>query len=106
MTSTLSAQQVADYQRDGFLTPLNILTEAEAQALRAEIEAMEARYTDGTLPTPLNQFFRVNGHIVLPLMADVPQKPAILDAVESILVPTYCCGVVSCSLRSPEQQKL
>jgi hypothetical protein len=36
--------------------------------LRARVEALEADYPDGSLPQPLNQYFRINGQVVLPLI--------------------------------------
>ena len=43
MNKSLSQQQVADYERDGFVFPVPVLGQDEVAALRAELEAWEAQ---------------------------------------------------------------
>lgn len=87
MAGSLSTSQINAFHEDGFLMPLRGFTEAQAQAFRTRVEDLEARYPTGSLPQPLNQYFRVNGHVVLPFLVDIATQPPILDAAESILGP-------------------
>jgi hypothetical protein len=42
MSKLLSPTQVAAYERDGFVCPVPVLSAAEAQTARAELESWEA----------------------------------------------------------------
>lgn len=83
----LSPDQTAAYWEDGFLFPLQILSEQEAAQLRAEFEQMEADWLNADLPLPLNMYKRVNAHVVIPLAARIAHDPRILDVVEGVLGP-------------------
>ena len=96
MTKMLTDDQVKQYQRDGFLMPLDLFTREEALAVRTDIEALETNHSSGDYSYPLNQFFRINGQVVIPFMAKVAQTPSLLDAVEDILGPDLM--VWSCEL--------
>lgn len=87
MSDSLTRDQVESYRRQGMLAPIRALDAAEAAALRAEVEALEAAHADGAGGHDLNQLFRVNGQIVIPLLHRIASTPTILDAVEDILGP-------------------
>ena len=38
----LTAQQIAQYQRDGYVCPVPVMSPAEASGLRRQLEAVEA----------------------------------------------------------------
>ena len=43
MAVPLTAEQIEQYETDGYLTPIRMLPEAETVALRAKLEAFEAK---------------------------------------------------------------
>jgi ectoine hydroxylase-related dioxygenase (phytanoyl-CoA dioxygenase family) len=96
MPASLTGDQTAAYTRDGFLFPLRVMEADTAASYRAQMEAMEAEYPDGSLPRPLGQYFRINSQVVIPFMAEIARTPAVLDAVQSILGPDLL--VWSCEL--------
>ena len=69
----------ATYQRDGFASPISILSTDEAQAHRAKMEAVEAEHG------PLH--YITKAHTILDFAAEAVTHPAVLDAVEQILGP-------------------
>ncbi|MGI9406464.1 MAG: phytanoyl-CoA dioxygenase family protein [Hyphomicrobiaceae bacterium] len=81
------AIDVAKYNDDGFLCPIDIMSSDEAAARRARLEDLEDRGKALTETTPrdINQYFRVNCHYVTQLGAGIANDPRILDCVESIL---------------------
>ena len=81
----LTPQQLVFYRENGFLSPIPAFTSQKARALRASVEALEREYRSAPGGRDLNQYFRVNGHVVLPLLAEMARTPAILDAVATIL---------------------
>lgn len=80
-----TAAQVADYDRDGFIAGVPVFDQSTVSRLRGEIETLETQHAQGAGGYDLNQFFRVNGHVVIPLLADLARTPRILDVVEAIL---------------------
>ena len=77
----LSAEQVAAFDRDGFVLPHRALSEAEAAAARARIEAAE-RASDASG----NSLF-VNGHLLHRWQYELATHPALLGAVADLLGP-------------------
>ncbi|MEM9105733.1 MAG: phytanoyl-CoA dioxygenase family protein [Pseudomonadota bacterium] len=96
MSTTLSGEQIARYHEDGFVKPIRAFSTPEAASIRTEIEALERDHAAGAGGHTLGQFFRVNGQVTIPLLADIARKPSVLDAVESILGPDLL--VWSCEL--------
>ena len=106
MPASLSAAQTAQYHRDGFLFPVRVMNDADALARRCQVEALESAYPDGSLPQPLNQYFRINGQVVLPLMAELARTPAVLDAVQSILGPDLLVWSCELFIKEPHTAKI
>ncbi|WP_158090264.1 phytanoyl-CoA dioxygenase family protein [Kiloniella majae] len=96
MGKKLTPEQINAYEEQGYLLPLDLFSLQEAFDYRQEIEDLETQYRDGVGEYPLNQFFRINGQIVIPLLAQIAQTPKLLDAVEDILGPDLL--VWSCEL--------
>jgi len=93
MTAALSAEQVAQYRRDGFLTPLTAFSQAEAAGLLAKLEREES--ADGGKLTPAHN---QKSHLIYPWIADVVRRAEVLDAVESVIGPDillWGCGFFS-----------
>jgi non-heme Fe2+,alpha-ketoglutarate-dependent halogenase len=86
MPKSLTETQIAAYVRDGYLAPVAALSEAEARALRAKLEAIE-----GGMGGPLRGDLRHKAHLLFPFLADLVRHEAILDAVEDLLGPDLLC---------------
>ena len=86
MPKALTEDQIAAYHRDGYLAPVPAMSEAEARAVRAKLETIEAR-TGG----PLRGDIRHKAHLLFPFLADLIRHPAILDAIEDVLGPDILC---------------
>lgn len=86
MAKLLSEAQVAQYREEGYLAPIRVMSEDEAAALRARLEAAEAR-TGG----PLRGELRHKAHLLFPFLAELVRHPRILDAIEDVLGPDLLC---------------
>ena len=76
------------YERDGFCCPIPIMDAQEASEWRTRLESLEERYADPTsLPRALNNYLRVNAHIVLPFACQLACDPRIVAAVNEVLGP-------------------
>ena len=71
------------FQRDGFYSPSDALSPAEADTLRRRLEAFEASLPPG----PVAPMYRRRLHAMLPWMRELVEHPRILDAVESLIGP-------------------
>jgi non-haem Fe2+, alpha-ketoglutarate-dependent halogenase len=93
MSIALSPAQVAQYERDGYLTPLDGLSRGEAAGLLAKLETAEQ--ADGGKLTPAHN---QKSHLIYPWIADLVRRPEILDPVESVIGPDillWGCGFFS-----------
>lgn len=82
MPRRLTPEQIAQYDRDGFVHPVRVMAEDEAVALRREIEAFEAaqgRSLHGTQITKCALRF--------PSVYRMASRTEILDAVEDLIGP-------------------
>lgn len=82
MPKHLSNEQVEAYKRDGFLAPIDIMSEQEAAELRRRFEEMEQKF-----PEALNPFNRNNPHLAFSVIDDIAHNPVILDVIEDVIGP-------------------
>ena len=80
MPRVLTEEQVETYHRDGFVAPIDLLTEVEAAALRRGIEDIEAG-----IEGEMQARFKIKAHLPFPFLCDVIANPRLLDAVEDII---------------------
>lgn len=81
------------YNRDGFASPVPLLSSDEAAAHRAKLEAVEAVHG------PLHYISKV--HTILDFAADAATSPTVLDAVETILGPDIMLFDVTYIVKEP-----
>lgn len=102
----LSPRQLAFYRDNGFLSPLQAFERQEAHALRQAVETLERDHSAGCGERDLNQYFRVNGHVVLPLLADIARTPAIVGKVAAILGDDLLVWSVELFIKEPGTTKV
>ena len=83
----LDAKSYEAYRTNGFVAGIPVFSAQSVAEIRGEIEALEAQYPKPTDTKDLNQFFRVNGHLVIPLLADLARTPEILERGRDNLGP-------------------
>ncbi len=81
----LSEGLVQQYRDAGYLTPIRVLSTAEATPLRAKLEAFEAG------AGPLAGKLRQKSHLLFTWLNDLVRNKRILDAVEDIVGPDILC---------------
>ena len=78
--SKLSSNQLQEYNDNGYVAPIEVLTKDEALSVRKEIENIETKW-----PNELRGSGRNYVHMISPLLDKVCHNSKILDAVESII---------------------
>jgi non-heme Fe2+,alpha-ketoglutarate-dependent halogenase len=99
MPASLTQSQVAQYQRDGFLFPVDCLTHEEVRYFRGRLEAFEREQGDtfGKLP----DLVRSKSHLLFTWMDELVRHPKVLDAVESIIGPNILIYHLTSWLKEP-----
>ena len=80
MPKFLTQQQVDEYHRHGFLSPIEVMSEDEARHYAQRLEDAESRY-----PQALNAENRNNPHLAFRFLDELAHHPLILDAVEDLV---------------------
>jgi len=96
MPKVLSPAQIAQFQRDGYVHPIRVMSAAQAATLRARLEAFEAA-SGG----PLKGAFRHKTHLLFAWLGDLVHHPTILDAVEDLHGPDLFCWSSSFFIKEP-----
>lgn len=86
MGKLLSQDQIDSYERDGFLSPVDIFTEAEAAEMRGRLEAAEAKW-----PEAFEGPARNNPHYNLTVFDEIVHNETLVDAVEDLIGPDILC---------------
>jgi hypothetical protein len=86
MPKKLTAAQIAQFESDGYISPIQIMSEADAAEIRHQLEEFEGR-TGG----PLRGDLRHKAHLLFPWLADLIRRAPMLDAVEDLYGPDLLC---------------
>ncbi len=97
----LKPEQIDEYWESGFVFPVSVFDRAEADSLRAELEAIERDWREADLPLPLTMYKRVNAHLVMPMVARVALDPRVLDVVEGVLGPDLLLWSAELFIKEP-----
>src|SRR5262245_60242921 len=94
----LSQAAVQQYRRDGYFSPIEVMTADEASGYRRRLETVEAsdRLPAGAL--------RTKGHLLLTWIDDIVRNTRVLDAVESIIGPDILVWGTSFFIKEPRNK--
>jgi hypothetical protein len=106
MSGNLTSSQLDQYEKDGFISGLQVFDDQTVSELRTAIEALETTHSDGAGGNSPAQYFRINGHVVIPLLSKLASTPAILDAVQSILGDNLLAWSVELFIKEPGSEKI
>ena len=81
----LTPDSVRRYRETGYLSPIRVMSTADAATLRARLETFEAD------AGPLAGKLRQKSHLLFPWLNDLIRNERILDAVEDVLGPDILC---------------
>jgi len=83
---TLTAQQVAQYKRDGYVFPVPVMPAVEALGLRRQLEAVEARQGGR-----LEAVQRSRAYLLFKWLDELIRDSRVLDPVEQLIGPDILC---------------
>lgn len=82
MPKFLSTAQINEYNDQGFLSPIDLMSESDAIKIRDQLEEAEQLH-----PEHINAENRNNAHLVFDFLDELAFHPTILDIAEDLLGP-------------------
>ena len=95
----LSANQLKQYNDEGFVSPINIFSKDRANEIRKEIELIEEK-----IPGELDKSGRYNSHLISPLLDKVTHDYKILDAVQSVVGENILVCGTTLFIKNPSEK--
>ena len=95
----LNSNQQKQYNEEGYVAPLDILTKEEALEARNEIELIEKE-----MPNEIDKSGRYNVHLISPKLDAIVHNSKILDAVESIIGKNILVCSTTLFIKNPKQE--
>ena len=86
MPTVLTPAQIAQYERDGCVFPIRVLSAADALALRRKLEAFEAEAGE-----PLRGDLRHKSHLLFAWLGDLVRESRIVDAIADLYGGDLLC---------------
>jgi len=97
--SKLNAKQLKDYNDNGFVAPIDVLSLNKTEEIKKEIEYIEKKW-----PHELVGLGRNNVHYISPVFDQVCHNSKILDAVESIIGKDILVGGTTLFIKDPDKK--
>ena len=97
--SALNEKQIKDYDYNGFISPIDVLSLEEAEDIKKEIEFIEKKWPDELIGLGRN-----NVHYISPVFDKVCHNSKILDAVESIIGKDILVGGTTLFIKDPDKK--
>ena len=96
---SLTSKQLKQYNHDGFIAPINILSLEEVEKITTEILHIEKKW-----PHVLTGLGRNNAHYISPVLDGICHNSKILDAVESIIGKNILVGGTTLFIKEPDKK--
>ena len=95
----LSLNQLKQYEDQGYISPIEVLSSSEALEAREEIELIEKK-----MPNEIDNSGRYNVHLISPKLDAIVHNSKILDAVESIIGKNILVCSTTLFIKNPNKQ--
>tara|TARA_B100001109_G_scaffold254052_1_gene252926 strand:+ start:503 stop:1327 length:825 start_codon:yes stop_codon:yes gene_type:complete len=95
----LSSNQLKQYEDQGYIFPIEVLSQKEALEVKEEIELIEKK-----MPNEIDKSGRYNVHLISPKLDLLVHNSKILDAVESIIGKNILVCSTTLFIKNPKEQ--
>jgi len=95
----LSSNQLKQYEDQGYVYPIEVLSSREALEAREEIELIEKK-----MPNEIDKSGRYNVHLISPKLDSIVHNSKILDAVESIIGKNILVCSTTLFIKNPNEK--
>ena len=98
-TWPLTIKQINQYNRNGYIAPIDILSLKQVEKIREEIEIVEKKW-----PDEINGLNRNNIHYYFPIIDQIVHNSNILDVVENFIGSNILAAGTVLFLKEPENK--
>ena len=98
MTS-LTEEQIKQYDKEGYIAPINAFSKEQALLVRKEIEFIEKQ-----MPNEIDKSGRYNVHLISPKLDAIVHNSKILDSVEKIIGKNILVCSTTLFIKNPKQK--
>jgi len=96
MAKLLSPTAAADFERDGFLPAIPVLSPEEVRYFRAAYERFEKRHPEHV------KKLKSKSHLLCPWVVELASHPKVLDAFEDLIGPNILCWSMAWRVKEPD----
>ena len=96
----LSSNQLKQYEEQGYISPIDVLSKTEALEARKEIELIETK-----MPNEIHKSGRYNVHLISPKLDSIVHNSKILDAVECIIGKNILVCSTTLFIKNPDKKE-
>ncbi len=97
--SSLTSDQLRQYEEEGYVSPIDVLSKEEANEVKEEIELIEKKW-----PDELEGLGRNYVHLISPVFDKICNNPKILDAVESLIGKNILICGTTLFIKNPNEK--
>ncbi len=99
MPKILTEKQIEQYHDEGFISPIRILSEADALSIKSQLEEVEAKF-----PEEINAESRNNLHLSFEFLDALVHNPIIVDAMEDLIGPDIALWATVMFIKEPSSK--
>ncbi len=99
MPKVLTEQQIEQYQDEGYISPVRVVSKAEALSIKSQLEDMEAQF-----PEEVNAESRNNLHLSFEFLDALAHNPIIVDAMEDLIGPDIALWASVMFIKEPSSK--
>ena len=100
MPKVLTKDQIEQYHDQGFISPLRVISEADALSIKTQLEEVEAQY-----PEEINAESRNNLHLSFAFLDALAHNTTIVDAMEDLIGPDIALWASVMFIKEPSSKQ-
>ena len=99
MPKILTEQQIEQYRDEGYISPVRVVSKAEALSIKSQLEDMEAQF-----PEEVNAESRNNLHLSFEFLDALAHNHIIVDAMEDLIGPDIALWASVMFIKEPSSK--
>ena len=100
MPKVLTKEQIEQYHDEGFISPLRVISEADALSIKTQLEEVEAQY-----PEEINAESRNNLHLSFAFLDALAHNTTLVDAMEDLIGPDIALWASVMFIKEPSSKQ-
>ena len=106
MATIPNNQLAAQYERDGYLFPLDVLSDEQLRRAQQALNDIESRAPPAAFDATVARALRINAQLLFPFVNEIARTTKLLNAVENILGPNLLIYSAEFFIKEPRTPKI